>query len=323
MEGQPELSSERVRQLQSEAARLLSHVVGVVLGKEDVARLCLVAMYAGEHVLLEDVPGVGKTLLGKAIARSLDVDFCRIQFTPDLLPGDVLGGSIFNTQKSEFVFNRGPIFSNFVLADEINRAPSRTQSALLEAMSDSQVSIDGETWQLPNPFMVIATQNPFESEGTYALPESQLDRFLLRISMGYPDRKFESEILNSHRQGQPVDQLQPIFDWHHVQQVQQAVRAVTVDRTLSDYLLDIVHATRSSQDLTVGVSTRGALAWYRAAQSLAFLDGRDYVIPDDVKDLAVPVLSHRVSLQSVAAGGHRKDVEAIIRALAESVPPPV
>lgn len=323
MDGQPELSAERVRQLQSEAARLLNHVVGVVLGKEDVARLCLVALYAGEHVLLEDVPGVGKTLMGKAIARSLDVDFCRIQFTPDLLPGDVLGGSIFNTQKSEFIFNRGPIFSNFVLADEINRAPSRTQSALLEAMSDSQVSIDGETYQLPNPFMVIATQNPFESEGTYALPESQLDRFLLRISMGYPDRKFESEILTSHRQGQPVDQLQPIFDRQHVQQIQQAVRAVNVDPTLSDYLLEIVHATRDSEDLTVGVSTRGALAWYRAAQALAFLDGRDYVIPDDVKDLAVPVLSHRVSLQSVAPGGHRTDVEAIVRALAESVPPPV
>ena len=322
LDAQSELSPDRVRQLQAEASRLLRHVAGVVLGKEDVARLCLVALYAGEHVLLEDVPGVGKTLMGRAIARSLDVDFCRIQFTPDLLPGDVLGGSVFNSQKSEFVFNRGPIFSNFVLADEINRAPSRTQSALLEAMSDSQVSIDGETYRLPMPFMVIATQNPFESEGTYALPESQLDRFLLRISMGYPDRAFESEILNSHRQGQPVDQLQPIFDSQHVQQIQQAVREVTFDASISEYLLEIVHATRDSQDLTVGVSTRGALAWYRAAQAFAFLDGRDYVIPDDVKDLAVPVLSHRVTMQSVAPGGHRKDVEAIIRALAESVPPP-
>lgn len=321
-DGQSEISRERIQELHAQAKQLLKHVAGVVLGKEDVARLCLVALYAGEHVLLEDVPGVGKTLMGKAIARSLDVDFCRIQFTPDLLPSDVLGGSVFNSQKSEFVFNRGPIFSNFVLADEINRAPSRTQSALLEAMSDSQVSIDGETYQLPQPFMVIATQNPFESEGTYALPESQLDRFLLRIAMGYPDREFESEILASHREGQPVDQLQSIFDWRHVQQIQQAVRSVTVDASISQYLLDIVHATRDSVDLTIGVSTRGALAWYRAAQALAFLDGRQYVIPDDVKDLAVPVLSHRVSLQSVAAGGHRKDVEAIILALTESVPSP-
>lgn len=319
---QSQLSHEQIEQLHSEAKQLLAQVSGVVLGKGDVARLCLVALYSGEHVLLEDVPGVGKTLMGKAIARSLDVDFCRIQFTPDLLPSDVLGGSVFNTQKSEFVFNRGPIFSNFVLADEINRAPSRTQSALLEAMSDSQVSIDGATYQLPKPFMVIATQNPFESEGTYALPESQLDRFLLRIAMGYPDREFESEILASHRHGQPVDRLQPIFDAQHVQQIQRAVREVTVDASISQYLLQIVHATRDCTDLAVGVSTRGALAWYRAAQALAFLDGRQFVIPDDVRDLAVPVLSHRVSLQSVAAGGHREDVEAIIRALTESVPPP-
>lgn len=322
LDDQTEISRKRMQQLHSEAKQLLKHVSGVVLGKEDVARLCLVALYAGEHALLEDVPGVGKTLMGKAIARSLDVNFCRIQFTPDLLPSDVLGGSVFNSQKSEFVFNRGPIFSNFVLADEINRAPSRTQSALLEAMSDSQVSIDGATYQLPQPFMVIATQNPFESEGTYALPESQLDRFLLRISMGYPDREFEAEILASHRQGQPVEQLDAIFDGQHVQKVQQAVREVTVDASISQYLLEIVHATRESEDLTIGVSTRGALAWYRAAQALAFLDGRQYVIPDDVKDLAVPVLSHRVSLQSIAAGGHRKDVEAIIRALTESVPLP-
>jgi MoxR-like ATPase len=308
--------------LQQDAAALLEHVAAVVLGKRDVARLCVVALLAGEHVLLEDVPGVGKTLMARSIARSIKADFCRIQFKPDLLPSDVLGGSVFNVQQAEFVFNRGPIFSNFVLADEINRAPSRTQSALLESMGDGQVSCDGQTLQLPRPFMVIATQNPYEFEGTYALPESQLDRFLLRTSMGYPAREFEAKILESHRDGEPVDRLQPLLDLQRIQEIQRAVRDVVVDPTISQYMLDIVHQTRSSPDLAVGVSTRGTLAWYRAVQALAFLDGRDYAIPDDARELAVPVIGHRVSLQSVAPGSNREDTEEIVRAIVEGVPAP-
>lgn len=308
-----------LEQLHSDAALLLENVAVAVLGKRDVARLCLVALFAGEHVLLEDVPGVGKTLMGKAIARSIDGDFCRIQFTPDLLPSDVLGGSVFNQQKSEFIFNRGPVFSNFVLADEINRAPSRTQSALLEAMSDNQVSVDGQTYQLPKPFMVIATQNPYEFEGTYALPESQLDRFLLRTSMGYPDRQYENQILESHRNGEPVERLDSVLDWQRILQIQSAVKQVSVDPSISDYMLNVVHATRDSPELSVGVSTRGVLAWYRAVQAIAFLDGRNYVLPDDALDLAVPVLSHRVSMQGISQGSQREDLEAVVRAISENV----
>ena len=228
-------------------------------------------------------------------------------------------GSPFNTQTSKFVFNEGPIFSNFVLADEINRAPPRTQSALLEAMSDSQVSVDGVTHQLHKPFMVIATQNPFEFEGTYVLPESQLDRFLLRISMGYPDRDFEAEIFKNHRNGQPVNELQPVCDWRRVLEMQASVREVKVDDSIGNYMLDIVHATRDSAELSVGVSTRGALAWYRAVQSLAFIDGRDYAIPDDAKGLAVSVLSHRVQMRGGIQGGQRDDVEAIINEITSKI----
>ena len=302
-----------VSELHKSVDRLLANVSQVVLGKRDVARLCLLALFAGEHILLEDVPGVGKTLMGKALSRSVDGDFCRIQFTPDLLPSDIVGSSIFNSQRSEFVFNPGPIFSNFVLADEINRAPPRTQSALLEAMSDCQVSVDGQTHQLARPFMVIATQNPFEFEGTYVLPESQLDRFLLRVSMGYPEREFEADILKNHRTGEPVDELQPVCDWQRVIAIQSAVRNVVVDDSIVKYMLDVVHATRDSPELSYGVSTRGALSWYRAVQASALIDKRDYTIPDDPKDLAVAVLSHRVQQRGGVQGSRRSDVEAIIR----------
>ncbi|MEL7497513.1 MAG: MoxR family ATPase [Planctomycetota bacterium] len=308
--------------MQSSAQQLLDNVASVVLGKRDVATQCLIALLAGEHVLLEDVPGVGKTLMGKALAKSVNGMFRRIQFTPDLLPSDIVGSSIFNTQRSEFVFNEGPIFSNFVLADEINRAPPRTQSALLEAMSDSQVSIDGQTYPLAQPFMVIATQNPFEFEGTYVLPESQLDRFLLRISMGYPNREFETEIFKNHRSGEPVDQLESVCHWSRVIEMQSAVRAVEVDDSISDYMLDIVHATRDSPELAVGVSTRAALSWYRAVQAAAFIDNRHYAIPDDAKNLAVSVLSHRVQMHGGVHGSQRTDVEAIIREITGGVEMP-
>lgn len=302
--------------------QLEQSINGVVLGKREVVRYCLVALLAGEHVLLEDVPGVGKTLVGKAIANSVHGEFCRLQFTPDLLPSDIVGSSIYKASSGEFSFNKGPIFSNIVLADEINRAPPRTQSALLEAMSDGQASVDGTSHRLPSPFMVIATQNPFEYEGTYVLPESQLDRFLLRISMGYPGREFEREVLVSHRFGEPVDDLEPILTLEQIRLMQQGVRSVNFESSLIEYLLNVVEATRTTDELSVGVSTRGALLWYRAAQAMAFCAGRDYVIPDDVKQLAVPVLSHRVLARGMVQGAQREAVEAIIGRLVDELPLP-
>lgn len=306
-------------ELQDSARALLENVSKVVLGKRKIAQYCLIALLSDEHVLLEDVPGVGKTLMGKALSRSVDGLFCRVQFTPDLLPSDIVGSSIFNSQHSEFVFNQGPIFSNFVLADEINRAPPRTQSALLEAMSEAQVSVDGVTHKLAKPFMVIATQNPFEFEGTYALPESQLDRFLIRVSMGYPDREYESAIFNNHRRGEPVDELESVCDWRRVLELQAAVRDVVVDDSIASYMLDIAHETRDSPELSVGVSTRGALSWYRAVQAQAFVDGRAFAIPDDAKSLAVPVLGHRVQIQGGIQGSQRLEVEAIIREITSKI----
>lgn len=294
----------------------------VVMGKPEVVRLCVVALLAGEHVLLEDVPGVGKTLVGKALARSVSADFCRVQFTPDLLPSDIVGSSIFDTQTSEFVFNRGPLFANVILADEINRTPPRTQSALLEAMSDGQVSVDGQTYPLPQPFMVVATQNPFEFEGTYPLPESQLDRFLMRVSMGYPGREHELRVLESHRSSEPVDSLRPAVNRRQVLSLQEAVREVSIDPTIHGYLLDIVEATRNCDELHVGVSTRGALGLSRAAQAHALLNGREYVVPDDVKILAVSVLSHRVIGKAYLHGGQRHAVEGLIQGLVTEIPVP-
>jgi MoxR-like ATPase len=303
-------------------ADLESNLASVVLGKPDVIRLTVVALLAGEHVLLEDVPGVGKTLVGKALAKSVGGHFCRIQFTPDLLPSDIIGSSLFQAKTSEFIFSQGPLFANIVLADEINRTTPRTQSALLEAMSDGQVSVDGKTHPLPRPFMVIATQNPYEYHGTYPLPESQLDRFLLCTRIGYPDREDELQVLASHRRGEPVDALRPVVDGDQVLSLQDSVRQVTVDDAIQDYLLDLVEATRRCDELHVGVSTRGALSLYRAAQALALVEGRDYVVPDDVKRLAVPVLAHRVITKTYAQSGYRDAVEALIRRLAEEVKAP-
>jgi MoxR-like ATPase len=303
--------------------RLEENVCQVVLGKPEVVRLCLVSLVAGEHVLLEDVPGVGKTLVAKALARSVSGEFTRVQFTPDLLPSDIVGSSIFNQRTAEFTYNRGPIFANIVLADEINRAPPRTQAALLEAMSDHQVSVDGQTYSLPVPFMVIATQNPFEYEGTYALPESQLDRFLMRISLGYPGREHDRQILTAHRKSEPVAQLQAVISADQVLQLQAAVRETRVEQSVADYLLDVVHATREAETLHVGVSTRGALSLYKACQALAFIEGREFVTPDDVKRLSVPVLSHRVIAKGYLQGTQRDMVEGIVRRIMETVPSPV
>lgn len=309
-------------ELQSLVGELEANISKVVLGKSDVVRLCMVALLAGEHVLLEDVPGVGKTLVGKALAKSIAAKFCRVQFTPDLLPSDIVGSSVYNAKTSEFYFSPGPIFANIVLADEINRTTPRTQSALLEAMSDAQVSIDGQTHPLPQPFMVIATQNPFEFEGTYPLPESQLDRFLLRISVGYPSREDELQVLAIHRSGEPLANLSPVIDCAQVLALQQAVRHVAVEESIYEYLLDIVEATRNSAELHVGVSTRGALCLYRASQSLALIEGREYVVPDDVKRLAVPVLAHRVITKGYLHGSQRGAIEALIQRFVDDVPVP-
>ncbi len=310
-------------ELHQRVARLETNISSVVLGKPEVVRYCLVALLAGEHLLLEDVPGVGKTLVGKALARSMHGRFCRLQFTPDLLPSDIVGSSVYDSQNHEFTFNQGPIFANVVLADEINRAPPRTQSALLEAMSDRQVSADGQTHPLPRPFIVIATQNPYEYEGTYPLPESQLDRFLLRISIGYPEREHERQVLQTHRNGEPVEQLGAVLSSEDVADLQTAVSEVRVDDAVSDYVLDIVEATRKSDELHVGVSTRGALNLYRAAQSAAFLDGRDFVVPDDVKQLAPAVLAHRVIPKGYLQGTRARETEQLIEQLVEQVAVPV
>lgn len=301
---------------------LRDNVNRVLLGKESVVEMCLVALLAGEHILLEDVPGVGKTLLGKALAKSIAGIFRRIQFTPDLLPSDITGSTLYHADRREFVFYPGPIFANVVLADEINRATPRTQSALLEAMNESQVTVEGKTYPLPRPFLVIATQNPLEFEGTYPLPESQMDRFLLRISVGYPSRDFERELLEQHRNGEPVDHLEPVLSGEQVLALQAAVRQVRVEESVVAYLLDLIQATRNCPEIRVGGSVRASLVLYRAAQARAFLAGRDFVVPDDVQFLAVPVLAHRVITQGYLHGGQRDAVEALIRRLVEDTPVP-
>ncbi len=306
-------------ELLSLSNRLMENVGLVVLGKPEVIRLSVVALLAEGHILIEDVPGVGKTLLARALAASIDCSFRRIQFTPDLLPSDVLGSSIYHAPSGEFVFKPGPLFANVILADEINRTTPRTQSALLEAMSDCQVSVEGKTYPLSPPFIVLATQNPYEFEGTYILPESQLDRFMIRLRMGYPIRSEERKVFASHREGEPVDSLGAVLTAEDVLMLQRGVRTVQVDDAIGDYLLDIIHATRRSEDLHVGVSTRGALTLYRAAQSLAMVSGRNYVIPDDIKTLAVPILAHRVVGKSFLQAGEFGAAEVIIRDIIDRI----
>ena len=318
-----EASGSAVSDLMPMLDRLMANVGSVVLGKPEVIQRIVVALLADGHVLIEDVPGVGKTLLARALAASIDCSFRRLQFTPDLLPSDILGSSIYNASSGEFLFKPGPIFANVILADEVNRTTPRTQSALLEAMGDGQVSVEGKTYLLEPPFLVLATQNPYEFEGTYVLPESQLDRFMIRLRMGYPDRSEERSILSSHRGGEPVEELRPVLTAEQVLQLQHAVREVRVDDAVADYLLDLVHATRESEDLHVGVSTRGALTLYRAAQSLAFVEGREFVVPDDIKALAVPVLAHRVVGKSFLQAGEFGAAESIIRDLVDRIRVPV
>lgn len=303
-------------------AALERNIATAVLGKPEPIQLTLVALLAEGHVLVEDVPGVGKTSLAKSIARSVNCDFKRLQFTPDMLPSDILGSSVYLPNLGEFEFRRGPIFTHVLLADEINRTTPRTQSALLEAMSEGQVSIEGQTHQLEAPFFVLATQNPFEFEGTYPLPENQLDRFMLCIEVGYPARDVEKAVLTQHRAGEPVDRLQPVITLEQLRNLQQQARDVRVDDSINDYLLDIVAATRSHEQLQLGVSTRGAITLYRACQSLALIEGRSFVVPDDVKRLAVPVLAHRVVCRGVLREGQRQRAQLAIRQILGKIPVP-
>lgn len=270
---------------------------GAIRGKPEILRLSLVCLLSKGHLLIEDVPGVGKTTLAHAIARSVQCEFHRLQFTSDMLPSDVIGVTIYNAHSEAFEFKPGPIFTNFLLADEINRATPKTQSALLEAMNDGQVTIDGRSLILPDPFMVVATQNPVEHHGTYPLPESQLDRFLMRLRIGYPDRQSEREILRAIQR--PADtQVAKVLSAEAVTGAQEAVQQVRVDDALVDYMLAIVERTRNTESLALGVSPRGAQGLYRASQALALLEGREYVIPDDIKRLVVPVFAHRVIIST-------------------------
>ncbi len=286
-------------------ARLQANIEQVLFGKPEPIRLAIVALLARGHLLIEDIPGVGKTTLAQALARSLGGSFQRIQFTSDLLPSDILGVSIYDPRQGEFEFKQGPIFANVVLADEINRTTPKTQSSLLEAMNDFQVSVDHHTYPLPQPFLVLATQNPLEYHGTHPLPESQMDRFLLRLRLGYPDRTEEKRILRAQAASAALERLQPVLKEDELLTLQQMVGQVRMEESLVDYLMSIVDATRHCEGLTLGVSPRGTLALYRATQALALIQGRDYCIPDDVKRLAIPVLAHRLLVKGgwTARGG--------------------
>ena len=305
-----------------DVARQVSNAIQTVIsGKPGVIRLALTVLLAEGHILIEDVPGVGKTQLAKALAKSIDCSVRRVQFTPDLLPSDITGVSAFNQELREFEFKPGPIFANIVLGDEINRASPKTQSALLESMEESQVTVDGSTYQLDPPFMVIATQNPVEMEGTYPLPEAQRDRFMTRISIGYPEPAAELAMLDSHGAGSPLDQLKPVAHATDVRALVAAVREVHVSESIRRYIIDLVNATRNSPELRLGASPRAALHLLRASRAQAALDERDFVIPDDVQSLAIPVLAHRL-LPSADAMIGREMPEQVLSGIVRRLPLP-
>jgi MoxR-like ATPase len=307
------------------AAELERTLRSIIRGKDDVVRLALIAILAKGHLLIEGVPGVGKTTLAHALARAIDCDFRRVQFTSDMLPSDVLGISVYSTAEERFEFKRGPIFTNILLADEINRTTPKTQSALLEAMNERQVTVEGYPHPLPNPFLVVATQNPVEHHGTYPLPESQLDRFLIRARMGYPESGSEREILRGHAGAARLEELRPVLTAEEVVELQNEVSTVRVEDSLIDYTLAIVERTRQHEQLSLGVSPRGSLMLYHAAQAMAFLEGRNYCIPDDFKKLTVPTFAHRlvISARYTSTLKRAEQSEQILREVVDSVPIPV
>ena len=305
--------------IQESGEKVVANVERVIVGKHHEVRLALVALLCRGHLLIEDVPGTGKTMLAKAIARSLGCTFRRIQFTPDLLPTDVTGLSIFNQKTQEFEFRPGPIMAQVVLADEINRATPKTQSSLLECMEERQSTIDGTTYMMPDPFLVIATQNPIEYEGTFALPEAQLDRFLLRIRLGYPQPIEEIVILDEQKRAHPLEEIEVVLAVEELRDLQTAVREIYVDSTVSDYIVRLVNGTRNHPDVYLGASPRGSLALYRAGQAMAALLGRDYVIPDDIKALAEPALAHRLIIKT-SSTIHDVQPGQVVRELLDTTP---
>ena len=319
------MSPETATAVSSRAAQLETALRKVIRGKDEVVRLALVSMLARGHLLIEGVPGVGKTTLGQALARSLDCSFQRVQFTSDMLPSDVLGISIYSAIEQEFEFKRGPVFANILLADEINRTTPKTQSALLEAMNEGQVTVDAHSYPLPQPFLVIATQNPVEHHGTYPLPESQLDRFLMRVRMGYPDDKAEREILRSEAGASQLENMRPVLTGADVLEMQKAITQVRVDDSLVTYTLNIVRRTRNSDHFSLGVSPRGSQMLYRAAQAMAFLEGRNFCLPEDFKPLVVPVFAHRVVPNALSSSTLKKSEQAeqFMQEIVDSVPVPV
>lgn len=319
-------SNPRITSAYLEHVRRLSETMGhVIRGKPEAIQMTLVTLLSGGHLLIEDVPGIGKTTLAQTLAKAISCAFHRIQFTSDLMPSDIIGVSIWNAKDQEFVFKPGPLFSNIVLADEINRATPKTQSALLEAMSEFQVSVDNFTYELPKPFMVIATQNPIEHYGTYPLPESQLDRFFMRLRLGYPEESKEKEIIRGQEFEHPLKRVHAVLDRSELILLQEQIKNVLVEDGVLSYILKIANATRNSPMIAVGCSPRGSLHFFRAAQAYAFLHDRDYVIPDDVKKLAVPLLSHRILLKSstVFQDNRAEEAERVVRQIVESVPVPL
>lgn len=321
-----QISNQRVTSVYLEQVRRLSETMGhVIRGKPEAIQLALVTLLSGGHLLIEDVPGIGKTTLAQTLAKAISCTFHRIQFTSDLMPSDIIGVSIWSAKDQEFIFKHGPLFSHIVLADEINRATPKTQSALLEAMSEFQVSVDNHTYELPKPFMVIATQNPIEHYGTYPLPESQLDRFFMRIRLGYPDEAKEREIIRNQEFEHPIKKVHPVMDRSELVVLQAQVKNVLVEEEMLSYILRIASATRNSPLIAVGCSPRGSLHFFRAAQVYAFVHDRDFVIPDDVKKLAIPLLAHRILLKSstVFQDNRAEEAERVIRQIVDTVPVPL
>ena len=319
------MPSESATAVSTKAAQLEKALGQVIRGNDEVVRLALVSIFARGHLLIEGVPGVGKTTLAQALARAIDSSFQRVQFTSDMLPSDVLGISVYSATEQKFEFKRGPVFTNVLLADEINRTTPKTQSALLEAMNEGQVTVDAHSYELPQPFLVIATQNPVEHHGTYPLPESQLDRFLLRVRMGYPDAKAERQILRSEAGIARLDDLRPVLTGADVLEMQQAVKNIRVDDSLVNYALEIVRRTRESEFLSLGVSPRGSQALYRAAQAMAFLEGRSYCTPEDFKPLVVSVFAHRVVVDGLYASSLKKSEQSdqVLKEIVDNVSVPV